>query len=220
MGHGGAESIVNEARLREIYGGRLAARRPARRAGCPSLESLQALARRQGPEEERLRILDHAMSCADCRAELDLIRSIERAGRDLAATERPAGRRWLVPAALAASLLLAVGLGRLALAPPSEEDVVRSGSGAAAVALVSPAAGATAGKPLLFAWRPVPGATSYRLEVLSPSGEVAVEAETADTAVAPEAARRLAPGDYQWWVSALGAPGLPRSELRRLRLTK
>lgn len=220
MGYGRAESIVNETRLRELYAGRLEARRPVTRAACPSPEALQALARREGAEADRLGVLDHAMSCADCRAELDLLRSIETAGRELAVTGRPARRSWFMPAALAASLLLAVGLGRLALAPRPEENVVRSGSGASTVALLTPALEANVGEPLRFSWRAVPGATRYRLEVLSPAGEVAMEAETTDTVVAPDPARALPAGEYQWWVSALGAPGMPRSGLRPLRLTR
>ncbi len=220
MGNGRAESIVNEARLREVYAGRLAARRPAGRVGCPSPEALQVLARREGDAAARLETLDHAMTCGDCRSDLDLLRSIERAGRELGASGRPARRTWLMPAALAASLLLAVGLGRLALTPGSEDDVVRSGADTGGVVLLAPPVAAGAGDSLVFAWRPVPRATSYRLEVMNASGQVVLETETADTLAAPEAARRLAPGEYQWWVSALGSAAAPRSELRRLRLAR
>jgi hypothetical protein len=54
--------------------------------------------------------------------------------------------------------------------------------------------------------------------VLNASGDLAIEAETHDTALTSDSAARLAPGSYQWWVIALSpAPG-PRSELRRLRV--
>ena len=86
--------------------------------------------------------------------------------------------------------------------------------------LLSPATEAKAGTPLLFSWQPVEGARRYRLEVLSASGEVALEAETTDTVVASDMARQLAPGDYQWWVTALVSPAARRSELRALRLTE
>ena len=52
-----------------------------------------------------------------------------------------------------------------------------------------------------------------------PRGEVALEAETTDTAIALQSAADLAPGDYQWWV---GATSPARHALRRsgpLRLT-
>jgi hypothetical protein len=121
----------------------------------------------------------------------------------------------MMPAALAATLLLAVGLGRLVLKPA--EDTVRSGD-TGRVELIAPGAEVPAGSPVSFAWRPVEGASRYRLEVLTPSGDLAIEAETHDTALTSDSAARLAPGSYQWWVIALSpAPG-PRSELRRLRV--
>jgi len=205
---------LTEARLKEVYPSTMA-RRPA---GCPEPEALQALARREGAEEVRLATLDHAMSCASCRAELDLLRSIERAGAETGAAHRPARRTWLVPAALAATLLLAVGLGRTVLGPAGEEQI-RSGDEAGAVAVLAPAAEAPAGAPLTFAWRPVAGAARYRVEVMTGDGDVAIEAETHDTAVNLEGVARLAPGDYRWWVVAMTPRPGPRSELRPLRLT-
>jgi hypothetical protein len=72
---------------------------------------------------------------------------------------------------------------------------------------------------MLFAWHPIPGAARYRLEVLTSGGEVALEAETADTAITLQNAAGLAPGDYKWWVGASSAGTAVRSALRPLRLT-
>jgi hypothetical protein len=210
--------MVTEARLRELYAGKLSARRPGGRSACPSPESLQALVRREGTEVQRLETLDHAMSCADCRAEYDLLRSIEGAGRQSGATGRTSRRIWMMPAALAATLLVAVGLGRLALRSSPSDELVRSGADRGAVTLLSPPNEVPAGAPVLFAWRPVPDARRYHLEVLNASGEVALEAETTDTSITSDMARQLAPGDYQWWVTALVSPASRRSELRPLRL--
>lgn len=204
---------LTEARLKEIYAA-TAARRPG---GCPEPEALQSLARREGPEETRLATLDHAMGCADCRAELDLLRSIERAGAESGAARKPGRRNWFVPAALAATVFLAVGIGRLALAPAGEEPI-RSGDEAGAIAVVEPAPEAAAGAPLTFAWLPVEGASRYRVELLTGGGDVAIEAETRDTAIVIEGVARLAPGDYRWWVVAMTPRPGPRSELRALRL--
>jgi hypothetical protein len=208
---------MTEAELREAYRGVLA-RSHGDRAACPAPEAILALARREGPESSRLATLDHVMACADCRAELDLLRSLQEAGARSGAAPRAGRHRWVMPAALAATLLLAVGLGRLALR--SSDETTRSGPGSAVrVELVSPGVELPAGTPVAFAWRPVEGASRYRLEVLTESGDLAVAAETHDTAIASAAAGRLAPGHYRWWVIAMTpAPG-PRSELRRLRLT-
>ncbi len=219
MGHRRGNSVMNEARLRELYSSHIATRRPTDRAACPAPDALQALVRREGAEEERLATLDHAMSCADCRSEFDLLRSIEEAGRRVGAAGSTSRRSWMMPAALAASLLLAVGVGRLGLAP-SEDDIVRGGPEGEAVTLLGPPREARAGTPLLFAWHTVPGATRYRLEVLDGEGDVALEAETTDTLVAPDAAAALPAGEYQWWVSASVSSAPRRSELRPLRLTR
>jgi hypothetical protein len=212
MGHDGGVRVT-EAQLKEAYQAHLARSRGGRLA-CPSPEAIQALVRREGDETTRLATLDHVMSCGECRAELDLLRTVEEAGVRAGAVSAP-GRRWMMPAALAATLLVAVALGRMALRPSG--DTVRSGD-AARVELLAPGAEVPAGAPVSFAWRPVEGAARYRLEVLNDSGDIAIEAETHDTAVTSESAGRLAPGSYQWWVIALSpAPG-PRSELRRLRV--
>jgi hypothetical protein len=220
MGHGRRDELVNEERLREVYAGVMASRgaMAGRTVACPSPEAVLALVRREGSESSRLATLDHVMSCAECRSEFDLLRSIELAGAAAGAAARPGRRSWLVPAALAASVLLAVVIGRLALPTAPESEVVRSGADGG-VTLVAPPPESPAGSPILFAWHPIPGAARYRLEVLTSDGEVALEAEIADTAITLQGAAGLAPGDYKWWVGASSAGTDARSALRPLRLT-
>ena len=211
---------MNEERLREVYAGVMASRGAAgRSAGCPSPEAVLALVRREGGEGSRLATLDHVMSCAECRSEFDLLRSVELAGAELGAAARPGTRRWMAPAALAASLLLALVLGRLALPTAPDGDVVRSGPDAGGVTLLAPPQEAPAGSPMLFAWHPIPGAAGYRLEVLTREGDVALEAETSDTAITLQSTAGLPPGDYRWWVGATSRGRDARSTLRPLRLT-
>ncbi len=207
---------MTETELREIYAG-LMTRGAKGRAACPPPEALLALARREGEESARLATLDHAMACRDCRAELDLLRSIDSAGAALGESAKPSARRWLMPAALAASVLFAVLVGRVALAPRSN-DVLRAGPEAASVVLLTPENEIEAGQPVSFAWRPVPGASRYRIEVLTAGGDIAVEAETRDTTVTLNSVGGLAPGEYQWWVVAMTPRPGPRSALRPLRL--
>ncbi len=211
---------MSDDRLREVYAGVMAARgrRGARTVACPAPDAMLVLVRREGTEEERLATLDHVMSCADCRAEFDLLRSIEIAGAEAGAAAKPGRRSWLMPAALAASVLLAVVIGRLAMPTTAEDEIVRSG-GDGGVTLLAPPAEAPAGLPMVFAWHPIAGATRYRLEVLTPEGDVALEAETADTTITLRGAADLAPGDYRWWVAATVAGASARSSLRMLRLS-
>jgi hypothetical protein len=220
MGDGGRDRLMSEERLRRIYSGVMASRgaRARRTAACPAPEAILALVRREGSEESRLATLDHVMSCLECRPEFDLLRSIELAGAEAGASARPGRRSWIMPAALAASVLLAVVVGRLMLPSVPENEVVRSG-GDGGVTLLAPPSEAPTGSPMLFAWQPISGAGRYRLEVLTSEGEVALEAETADTAIMLQSAADLPPGDYIWWVEATVAGAAARSALRPLRLT-
>jgi hypothetical protein len=169
------------------------------------------------------------MSCDACRRELDLLRAIEVAGAQTtgaqAATgavgaahsrDRPAAIvvpwKRVVPLALAASLLLAVGVGvrdRFG-ARDRGPDVVRGAGddGGGELTLLAPAAGASvaAGAPVVFAWRPDPDARRYVVEVLDADGRAVVSDTTADTTVAlRDAASRLTAGaEYRWWVRTVG----------------
>jgi hypothetical protein len=206
---------VSDDRLRELYATVLTGQSAGAAAEHPSPEALAELVRREGSEEARLTTLDHVMSCADCRRDLDLLRSVERAGVE----SRGAGgrRAWLMPAALAASVLLAVGVGRTVLR--SAGDDTTRGDGNGAVVLVQPGREARAGDAVTFAWRAVPGASRYELELLDTGGGVLASAATTDTTVSPAAARALPPGDYRWWVRATTPDARAlRSALRPLRL--
>jgi RNA polymerase sigma-70 factor (ECF subfamily) len=210
--------LMKDARLREVHGGTMASQpRGGRSSPCPEPEAIHALTRREGGEDERLAILDEVMSCPDCRSEFDLLRSIELAGEQAGDIRRRTGR-WLAPAALAAAVLLALAAARLALPGAPAREIVRSAA-ADRVALAAPPGEASTGLPLLFAWRPVPGASRYRLEVLTTDGEIVLEAETAETAIVVQSAADLAPGEYRWWVAATVPGAAARSALRPIRLT-
>ena len=160
---------MSDERLRELYTAAVAGR-PAGAEPHPAPEAIAALARREGPEEARLATLDHVMGCDDCRREFDLLRTLERAGAQSGVAARPAGRRaWFMPAALAASLLLAVGIGRQVLRSGSD-DTTRGDGESGAIVLVQPGAEMPAGQSLTFAWRPVSGASRYELELLDAGG--------------------------------------------------
>jgi hypothetical protein len=209
---------MNEDRLRKAYGAALERGMAGGGTRHVSPEAISALARREGPESERLATLDHVMSCKECRADFDLLRSIEQAGANLGATRTTARRTWLVPAALAASVLIAVGVGRMVIG--SREDDLTRGTDRGAFALLRPGTEAAAGDTLTFVWNAVPSARGYALEVLDAGGGVVASAQTTDTTATPGATATLPPGNYQWWVRAttLDARTL-RSAIRPLKLT-
>jgi hypothetical protein len=213
---GGGE--LTDSRLQELYAEVLARREREPESGaCVSPDDLLALARREGPEERRLEILDHVMTCNQCRRELALLQAVEAAG---AAMERPSRQqpkiwdRWK-PLALAASVLLAVGLGLAVRQRSSSEDITRGGE---SIQLLAPPSEVAPGEPLVFVWHSLAGARRYRVEILDRADAVIFTAETPDTTM-PVSADRLRPGgDYRWWVRD-ATPGAQRSSpLRRLRM--
>jgi hypothetical protein len=213
---------LTDARLRELYRRGFAERGPGKRERCVELEALLAVLRREGPEDERLRVLDHVMACPACRAEFDLLRSIEQAGAE---TEAPVLRRlfprraWRVaaPLALAASVALVVTV-RQRQGGREAPDVARGA--AESVVLLEPGERVPVGAPISFRWQPVPGARHYQLEVLDGRGNVVFAESTEQTSVTLRDPGRLSPdATYRWWVRAGGGSGEERaSPLRSLRV--
>ncbi len=208
---------MNDERLREVYAAALERGAVGSGATHATPEAIAALARREGAESERLATLDHVMSCRECRAEFDLLRAVEQAGAQGEAARVRTRRAWLVPAALAATLLVAVGVGRM-VTTRGGDDISRGD--AAPLTLLKPGPGAVAGSPVTFVWSPAPGARRYVLEVLDAGGGVVLSAETTDTVATPAEAGGLPPGDYKWWVRATTSDARTlRSPVRPLRLT-
>jgi hypothetical protein len=203
------------SRLQEIYAQAMARRRDA--LACVSPEELLALIRREGPEARRLEVLDHVMSCQACHREFELLRSLESAGARSGGKlqARSIGRR-LAPLALAASLILAVGVGLLVRERNQRGDTTRgAGQG---VVLLAPATDLPPAETITFAWRPVAGAERYRIELLNQAGSVVFTQLTPDTALTLTS-RLLQPDTaYRWWVRD-ATPGAQRSStLRPLRI--
>ena len=212
---------MTDEELRAAYARAMTKRTPATRSGCPGADALGALVRREGTEAARLETLDHTMACPACREEFELLRAID-AGERRTSGPKVSALRWQRPLALAlaASLVLAVGLGpgRDWLA---NRDVDTMRSGDSGVIALLPEAGATiASDSIAFAWRRVEGAARYRVELLAPEGAVALTGATADTTLALAIPSELAPGDYRWWVRAELPGGEERSDARTLRLRR
>lgn len=199
---------MSEERLRDAYRGLIREPGPAR-DGCPSAESLEALVLRQGPETERMGTLDHVMSCAACRRELDLLRALEH-------TE-PRAMPLARPLALAATVVLAIaaGLTWRAMRPPT--DPLRGTE--PLVQLVSPAEGPLLldPGPVEFVWRSVDGARGYTLEMMDAEDRVTVRREVGDTTVVLEREALMEGGALRWRVRAhLPSGGESPSPWRRL----
>jgi hypothetical protein len=224
---------MSDEQLRLAYARARDDRIEANRLDCPSLEALLALVQREGPESRRIETLDHASGCAACRRELEVLRSVDRAGRALGAERggEAAGDRTIIhragwrtgwrraaPMALAATLLLAVGLGvGQRFWGRGLSDAPRAGAGE--VALVSPAeGGAVTTAALTFVWRSVPQARRYVLEVMTDDGALLLARPTTDTSVTVALPAGRDRGTYRWSVRAQLVDGSERrSAAWRLR---
>ena len=211
---------LTDEQLRERYARAVAASRDSHRAACPTPEALLAAVRREGAEQRRLTVLDHALGCADCRQDLELLRAIEASRRADPGT-RVESRRWAAPLyiVLAASVALVAALTVWERSQRTTAADVLRGSGAA-VAAIAPLPDATvADRPLAFTWHAVPGARRYVLEVLTAQGAVSVTRTTTDT-VFTFGDPALGTGEYTWWVRAQLDGGEIRSAARHLRIER
>jgi hypothetical protein len=197
---------MTDARLRALYAAH-AADSPDTPHPDPDQMADAVLGR--GSAEGRLAVNEHAMMCAACRRELDLLQSAADSGRLLRGRTLTT---WATLAA-AAAIVLAVGLsvrsGSLKeLWPPhvqeSERGASGEGKGLSSITLVSPIGAVANAKTIQFVWRSVQGATSYTVEVVGDGGLV-FRSESRDTVLAGPS---LANGRvYQWRVSAATPDG-------------
>ena len=211
---------LTDEQLRELYARAVAARRDPRRAACPAPEALLAAVRHEGPEQRRLVVLDHAMACADCRQDLELLRAIETSRRAEAGAAVQ-GRRWASPLyiMLAASVALFATLTVWQRSQRTTASDVLRGNGPG-VATIAPLPDATvAAGPLAFTWHAVPGARRYVVELVTAGGAVSASRETTDT-TATLGDARLGAGEYTWWVRAQLDGGESRSPARRVRVER
>ena len=156
--------------------------------------------------EDRARIDVHLEACSECRAELIEVMRLAPSG-----PRRKRIGRWIwIPAVAAAGL---ASLLLLRPAPPATpETIERPISGAAEamprLAVTTPANGdSVAAAGMVFQWRSRPG-DSYRVTVLTETGEPVWTAETMDTSVSLPNAITLQPGRLYFWRVDAVADGL------------
>lgn len=202
---------MTDDRLRQAYQAR-AATRPT--DSPPSPEDLARLVAGTGSEAERLALLDRVLADPATAREFALLRSIAAAER----AEQPSRvRRWTAPLAVAATLAVVVS-GTLWLTSRSTREAIRAPdeSGVPTLATPDDSAARPAGD-ITFAWHSLPGATRYRIELLTEAGTVVATRQSADTATTV----RVRPGGpYRWVVAALLPDGAERlSRPRIVRIT-
>lgn len=174
----------------------------------PAAEDVAAYLSERLAPDARAALEEHLAECRECR---QLVTSARRLLRSHRAPNRLV---WMVPAAAAAVLAIAV----LARAPgnsPGGDEPLRSVPGAAGpesaltIPVVSPPDGhIVTVRPIVFVWRSQPGKPLYRLSLTEASGRQVWSGETGDTTLAVPAEIPLDRGrSYFWTVDALGADG-------------
>ena len=197
-------SDPSDEKLRALYGAFAA---DAPQTPHPDPDQLADAALGRGAEQSRLATLDHALSCATCRRELDLLQTVATTGAKL----RQQQLRMRLVLATAAVVVVGIGLSiaRRGL-PVKEEERGRAAddTGRRAIELVAPVGPVAPGATPSLVWRRVPGASSYKVEIVSDRAAVVVRSETSDTTLAwPSLPRGQT---YQWRVSTTQPDGTVR----------
>ena len=207
--------MTDDATLRDAYRELVAAREPRDRRACPAPEALLAVIERKGDDTTRLATLDHVMSCAACRRDFDLLRTAALSAEQSAASDKPAlhvvrgsgssARRFpLRSIAVAAGLVVAVGVGMLTWHPGTHQPLLRGDANT--VVLLAPEQRPDGSA--LLRWHTVAGAMAYRVEVFAPTGRTVVADTVNDsTFVLPATAGADNREQLRWMVTALHGDG-------------
>ena len=157
------------------------------------------------------RIESHMADCAACRADLVATRPLVeeaslRVHRGRSYIPRR-GAAWLAAAAVIAIAFLPM-LQHAFGSRGSNAQVRATQTSRTTIEVVSPRTAPVDAESVVFAWRPVAGASTYRLTLTDSSGEPLFGGSTAETTFAAAARAKLHRGShYLWYVDALTSDG-------------
>ena len=213
---------MTDEQLRDLYQSAQATAGATPRSACPDPGDLAGIVDGSITNAGRIELLRHVASCLQCRAELDDLRAVahalEKVAQDAVHPSRIPGvvsfdRKAL---AIAASLVLAIGLSTWSISNYGAADIDRMRSDVRNIAVVSPISDSKVRGTFQLAWRSVPGAFRYTISVLDSTGRQVYSATTADTAVTvSESTFRGESGTYRWWVSASANEATWRSQVHQ-----
>jgi hypothetical protein len=186
---------------------------------CPAPETIWAGVRGELPAPQMREVLDHTASCAACAEDWRLAAEIEREA-SRSATAAPGKvivgrfgrfRSLAAAAAIAAGLLVAVGVYRNSgPQEPTYREVEQT-----EVRSLLPEGQALARQGAVLRWSPVPGATSYDVQVSTEDLQVVATAQgqtATEYRIPGSGLRNLAPGTkLLWQVDAVFPDGTRQS---------
>jgi hypothetical protein len=201
-------SDFSDERLRALYAAR-AHNDP--NTPHPDADGLADAALGHGSEAARLAVFDHALSCASCRRELELLRATSRAGETL---QREQQRRMRAALAVAAVLLVAIAIPTVVrraprqLGAPAGNDIERGAPAVTAsptLFIVRPQGTVNPGTAPTLVWHRSAGMDSYIVEIVNDTGSVVTRSRTGDTTLAWPS---LPSGHYRWRISGTATDGV------------
>ena len=146
--------------------------------------------------------------CADCRADLVATRPLlEKASLRMHRGRSMRGAAWLAAAAVIAIGFLPV-LQHAFGSRGNPPQVRATQTTRATIEILSPRTAPVDAESVVFAWRPVAGASTYRLTLTDSSGEPLFNGSTAETTFTAAGRAKLHRGSsYLWYVDALTSEG-------------
>jgi len=210
----------NLARLRAAFAApAMAAPDPE---SCPPPETIWAAVRGELPPRELREVVGHTAVCAACAEDWRLAAELVR--QETVAVETAPGkvlqgrfgvrRAWMAAAALAAGLLIAVGLYRTGAFGPGQPPAYREAESESIHSLLAQ------GQPLprqgaVLRWSPVPGAESYDVRLSTEDLRLVFTVQSLKSASypVPESALTSLPANTKllWQVDAVFPDGTRRS---------
>jgi hypothetical protein len=208
------EEQSDDEALRAAFRSWQASRPESPEAEALSPDALAALVQDTGDDEARIAALDAALASPNTAAELSLLLAAKAAAEAAVQADAPgslnsvleatkpmvndrstprAASMWRRVLPLAAALTLIVSGGAVWW-QGRDTDITRGGDGLPSVSLIGERVG-------VLLWRPVPEATSYRVEVLDNEGTPIFTTTASDT-VATLPPGFDAPTWSSWWVRA------------------
>jgi hypothetical protein len=207
---------MNHRRQRQAYETLLAEGDVAAVASQVSIPEVVALVERRGSETDRLRTLDRVMRTANGRRAFELLQAATFAVKPPISVER----RYAIPLALAALLVIGAAAGGLMMMRTDRVSEAMLSTRQDVVVLQGPANDVEVTDEVTFSWRSVSGARSYDLEIMDDGNLVVFSRSLGTNTIALSLRELLRPGaSYQWRVSAIREQDSLVSRPRTLRLT-
>jgi hypothetical protein len=215
--------------LKRFYRSFINLRIPGNRKNCPSLEELVSFFQSRRRTGNKLKIVDHITNCSACAQEFEFLLELQRYQEkilgqvsesrptrpffhSIPASMNSVNRLWRFSSVLIGMVLVVVSL---VVILQNGGPVVETRSVRSSLILLQPAPEQSVTPPLTFAWKGLPGAEAYVLELYDEALQsVWKSPETSLThlVLPPEEAGNLRPGHGYFWMITAFSEGDKLSE--------